>query len=504
MEGIFKLAFKNVDAFVTDIPSASFYSDSKTIQNLKVLSDVGYTYHFSIASRIDLPILHSVLQKALNSISAEQKTRIFNKWINIDYRKFYETWQFWAICISSVLIIMVLLWIIKTWTKRAKELKIAKELADIANKSKSEFLANMSHEIRTPMNAILGFADLMLEDETNEQKKTFLKYISTSGHILLKLINDILDLAKIESGKLTISPTSCKISNVFFEIVELFQIKATAKGISIKLNIDKQLPDYILIDEVRLRQILLNIVGNAIKFTNKGKVQIEVSSQQKSTGYILLTINVIDTGIGISENEIEKIFTAFEQVKNQNYSLYGGTGLGLTITKRLVEMMDGKISVFSKLNEGSTFEIFFPNISLSQPNVAATELPLEIFQDFFHELSILIVEDNEINRAYIIEIFKPFSTKLTIACNGEEALQKLAKFTPDMILSDIKMPVLDGFGLIKEIQKSESLKKIPIIAVSASVMKEQEQSVLDAGFKAFIRKPVIKNELFNTMVKFIK
>ncbi len=396
----------------------------------------------------------------------------------------------------------------------------AREQAEAANAAKSEFLANMSHEIRTPLNAILGFSELLRTQMAASKDRSYLDAISSSGRTLLTLINDILDLSKIEAGKLELQYEPVSVARVVDEIQRVFSIKAGEKGIQLLTEIDPQLPRGLMLDEVRLRQVLFNVVGNAIKFTEKGHVKIRAwaegeeraesgelkgeMGQEWDETRVTLILEVSDTGIGIPKGQQEHIFGAFSQVAGQSTRKFGGTGLGLTITKRLTEMMHGVITVESEPGKGSTFRFTFPNIAiteLAESDAIATSGEGDFNQ--FAPATILVADDVALNRALLTGYFEGTAHKVVLATNGLEALEQAEQHRPDVILMDMRMPELDGYQATKRLKASEELKHIPVIAVTASSFREEEARARKAC-DGFIRKPFNRTELIAELKRFLK
>ncbi|MDJ1172203.1 PAS domain S-box protein [Roseofilum sp. BLCC_M154] len=383
--------------------------------------------------------------------------------------------------------------------QKNKELEEAKIIADSANRAKSEFLANMSHEIRTPMNAVLGFTELLkpLIQEPIAQK--YLQSISASSKTLLSLINDILDLSKIEAGRLEINPEVTNLRNIFQDVYHIFLHKAQVQGITLQIYLDDQLPDAVIFDEVRLRQILFNVVGNALKFTASGRVEITSKhSFNPDQNTIHLEISVRDTGIGISQNDRQRIFDAFTQSQGQSNRQFGGTGLGLAITRRLVDMMGGTIELESELGQGSLFIFRFPNVPISSSPAGSTKEDMDSDLNQFQPSTILVVDDIESNRELIRGYFRESHHTLWFAEDGEKAIELTFQYLPDIILLDLRMPHMNGREVSEFLKSHEETQDIPIVMVTASSEFKDEQK-LKAICERFVLKPVRKVDLVKVL-----
>lgn len=386
----------------------------------------------------------------------------------------------------------------------ARELASAKAKAEEANRIKSEFLANLSHEIRTPMNAILGFSQTILSETDNPEFKNKLEAILASGRTLLSLINDILDLSKIETGRLEIINTPVHLPNIIQEIKQVFSEKINNKSLNFKIIVDRNIPNALMLDEIRIRQILFNLVGNAIKFTDKGFVRLKAyccNSEKKDHTQIIIEIE--DTGIGIPQKDHELIFEAFRQGDGNSTRKYGGTGLGLAITKKLVQQMKGELSMESTVGEGTTFKVTLQDVPVLDNTMSVEYKPEEDPSEIIFEPStILIIADIKSNIELIKKMIDNDNIRIIEAKNPEIALQKIRVGKINMVFFDLHIPDIKTIDAIKKLKKNKYFNNIPVIACADSIMKNFEKEIIKI-FNGYLRKPISRNQIYAELKNFI-
>ncbi|MEO1144461.1 MAG: ATP-binding protein [Cyanobacteria bacterium J06638_22] len=384
--------------------------------------------------------------------------------------------------------------------KSNQKLADAKELADSANRAKSEFLANMSHELRTPLNGILGYAQILNRSRNlTSKERQGINVIYQCGNHLLTLINDVLDLSKIEARKLDFYPIALNLPALLQSVVEMCGIRAQQAGIEFIYQPSPQLPEGVKADEKRLRQVLINLLGNAIKFTDKGTVTFRVDVLNQTDKQVQLLFQVIDTGAGIAEADLTKLFDAFEQVGDRKKQAEG-TGLGLAISQRIVQLMGSHIQVISELGKGSKFffTVELPVVSTWSQQTKNREFNRIIGYEGKRR-TILVVDDLWENRAVLQNLLEPLGFSFVEAENGQEGLEKLRSRQPDLVITDLAMPVMDGFEFLKQIRNHELLKRHQVIISSASVSQADQQLALDCGGAYFLTKPVDAQALYKAL-----
>ena len=394
-----------------------------------------------------------------------------------------------------------------TQRKLAQEALLeAKESAEFASRAKSDFLANMSHEIRTPLNAVIGMTELVLGEQLTTSQREYLEMVKESGESLLAIINDMLDFSKIEAGKLELFPVDFNLRDRLARTVKPLKARARGKSVELELQVSQDVPDCLTGDFERLRQVIVNLVGNAIKFTDEGEVLLGVDLESQADNQTVLRFSVADTGVGIPQDKIARVFDAFEQADNSLTRRHAGTGLGLTISSRLVELLGGRIWVESELGKGSRFQ-FTACFQLRQASTTTSHKNEQLSEkpSLIKPLKILLAEDSPTNQKLTVGLLSQWGHKVTVAQNGFEAIALFQQQEFDLLLMDVQMPEMDGLQATAAIREKEtpSDHRIPIIALTAHAMPEDRKRCLDAGMDGYVTKPISQQALQDAIESFV-
>jgi signal transduction histidine kinase/CheY-like chemotaxis protein len=392
--------------------------------------------------------------------------------------------------------------IVRDVTERAlllEELRRAKDAAEQASRAKSTFLANMSHEIRTPMNAIIGLTHLALQHVVEARSRDYLSRIQQSAHHLLGILNDILDVSKIEADKLELEHIDFDLEDVLDTFVNLVGDRAAAKGLALVFDVASDVPRHLTGDPLRLGQVLVNYGNNAVKFTERGEIRVAVSLLERAGAEVMLRFAVRDTGIGIAPDRLGRLFNSFEQADASTSRQYGGTGLGLSIARRLAQMMGGEVGVDSRPGAGSTFWFTArvscpeqPTAPAGAPGPDALPPPAAAAP---RSLRVLVVDDNEVNLLIAREMLRSAGLSVETADNGAQALSRLSDTSFDMVLMDMQMPVMDGLEATRRIRQQPGLQRLPVLAMTANAMAEDRERCLRAGMDDVLVKPIAPADL---------
>jgi signal transduction histidine kinase/CheY-like chemotaxis protein len=509
LSAMLKTSLGNTDGTVTDLMSASYVVEKYGINNLQLATELKYSWNICFACRKDLPELFSIVNKLLRKVDNKKRKKMYDKWININtlHKKSYFEKNLNAIIIITAIALFCLVLtlffniILKNKIKkRTEELYEAKIKAEESDLLKSAFLANMSHEIRTPMNGIIGFTTLLKQDDlTNEEMSLYIDIINKSGERLLNTINDIIDISKIDAQQMQITNEEVSINENIYDLYNFFKIQCDDNKVSLKLDISSQ-DVKIFTDRNKFNSILTNLIKNAIKFTETGEIIIGYKTNTED--YLFY---VKDTGIGIPKERHSAVFNRFVQADIEDKNAFQGSGLGLSIAKAYIEMLEGKIWVESEINKGSTFYFTIPldkTIMNNEEDEVASKEAENTFSKSNKKLKILIAEDDNISFIYLSTIISKLGHEIIHAKNGREAIDICkSQEDIDIILMDIKMPEIDGLEATMEIRKFN--KSIQIIAQSAYVFEDDFINSRKVGCNYFLTKPVDKKELIKLIDDFI-
>ncbi len=471
------------------------------LYNLKIIGKLDYTYSISIAVRKDSPPLLGIMQKAVASLTPADHDTVRHNWnatYVVDTTDYSLTWK---LAVAASFLLMGIAYWNRKLTRLNAELQRAKEEAIRANRAKSEFLANMSHEIRTPMNAVIGLGYLMQQTNLSAQQADYLHKMQSSSKLLLGIIDDILDLSKIEVGKLELNITPFRLGDVVQQITYLFEEQARQKGLTLCIKVAADVPNCLLGDSQRLTQILLNLVSNAIKFTVKGEICMEIQTLKASDTTTHLQFRVADTGIGISTLQQAKLFQVFSQADSSLSRRYSGSGLGLAISQSLARLMGSHISLTSQIGLGSTFT--FTILFTTCVATLSTDATTMSVTNRMNAIRVLLVEDDAINQMVARELLRQLGVAVTVANNGIEALAILAETSFHLIFMDIQMPEMDGYESTKLIRQHPQYQHTPIIAMTAHATTTEPDKCLAAGMNDYLSKPCTPAELMNMLSKWV-
>ena len=440
-----------------------------------------------VKSKHSFPILVDAVQKGTITLSTQEATD------SIETSDEYHTLQAVSILISQYF----------QRKKNQTDLIKAQQKSETANLAKSRFLANMSHEIRTPMNAILGFGQLLEEYLETPKLKEYARAINISGESLLKLINEILDISKIEAGKLEIYPETTNVHVLIKEIKNMFSLAMQQKGLRFEVICPAEFPENLKLDPFRFKQILTNLIGNALKFTAEGSVRLSAHYQLMNKGCYNLTFQIQDTGRGIPENKQQQIFEAFEQNNDASDEYQRGTGLGLTISQQLIHLMQGTIELTSKPGEGTTFTISLFDIPVGLQAHEEKLIQNNLKDLHFLPAKLLLVDDIPYNLTLLSEFLEHYPFELSTAQSGAEALESVKASLPNLILLDIKMPVMNGYEVLKALRSNPLTKTIPVVALTAYSLNADKKEILAAGFNDYLAKPIKRDELMQGLAQYL-
>lgn len=527
-EGLIQLSSGDLDVMITHIPGVSYSVSRLGLSNLRITSITPYQYELRMAVRPDMPELVSILNKTLSQLEQPGYKQVYNRWIELAMEQETD----YTVLRRVIIIALVILAVFLYWNRKlAREVDVrmrseaalrssedalreekqrAEALArdaEAANRAKSEFLANMSHEIRTPMNAVMGYTELLEQHMSDPRQRSYLESIKSGSRSLLTLINDILDLSRVEAGKMRLEYQPTDLLRLLDDVRRIFAVRAAERGLELRVGLEGELPPTMVLDETRLRQVLFNLVGNAIKFTEAGVVQLNARADETVDRHghssFTLVITVRDSGIGIPLSQQERIFEAFEQQEGQSNRQYGGTGLGLAISRKLVKMMGGELTLESAPGQGSCFTVRIERVEVASTQ-GDDDADMQQREDYgFAPARVLVVDDNQTNRALVRDMLEPAGLQVIEAANGREALGQAVEHKPDLVLMDIRMPEMDGFASRAAMNRDPSLSSIPVVALTASVMPSEASRIRGARFHGYLRKPVSRYTLLAELARFL-
>ncbi|WP_341210051.1 hybrid sensor histidine kinase/response regulator [Alteromonas stellipolaris] len=484
-EGDFETAYKEYQTYHNEYLEAKKYEDLELLESANLVYEIQQQKEKTTLLEKENLVISELLKAKEDT---QQTQKLFTRWLVI----------FIVLALVTLVIILILL-------KKARKTNAlyisAKEKAELHSRLKTEFISNISHEIRTPLNAIIGFGQVLTDKLEDRQTKKLTSQIVNSSEMLLQLINDLLDFSKIEAGKLALDYGPYNLRQSIRKLLDIFHAQASNKGLTIKLNIDKNLPKEMIFDELRLKQVLANLISNAIKFSSAGDIEIGIKVKQKDDTHCLFDVWVLDNGIGISKSQQENLFQPFIQAESSTARKYGGSGLGLNICNKLLEQMNSKLHVDSDMGKGARF---YFTLELSHSigdeyihNQEATQLITQ-----FQKTRVLLAEDNDINVEVITAMLNSTNLQILRVANGNDAIHKLSQQSFDAILMDIQMPEMDGYEATRVIRHQMN-GTLPIIALTANAMQQDIDACLNAGMDDHVSKPIRKEKLLEVLDKYL-